>query len=63
MTVQIEHALIGNADCNVSKTQLLRLLEARFQMTDRDHDGHSNIPGLGNFLRFVPRPGQDRPLP
>jgi Ca2+-binding EF-hand superfamily protein len=46
----------GNDDCKVSKTQLLRFIEAKFQMADRDKDGQLNITELGNFLRFVTHP-------
>jgi Ca2+-binding EF-hand superfamily protein len=46
-----------NADeCTVSKTQLLRFIEAKFQMADRDQDGQLNISELSNFLRFVTHP-------
>jgi len=55
MTEQIEHDR-GTGDCNVSKTQLLRFIEAKFQMADRDHDGQLNITELSNFLRFVTHP-------
>jgi hypothetical protein len=43
-------------ECTVSKTQLLRFFEAKFQMADRDQDGRLNIAELGNFLRFVTHP-------
>jgi len=46
----------SNDDCKVSKTQLLRFIEAKFQMADRDKDGQLNITELGNFLRFVTHP-------
>jgi len=46
----------GDDDCKVSKTQLLRFIEAKFQMADRDRDGQLNITELGNFLRFVTHP-------
>lgn len=46
-----------NSDvCTVSKSQLLRFFEAKFQMADRDHDGELNIAELSNFLRFVTHP-------
>lgn len=45
-----------NDECTVSKCQLLRFIEAKFQMADRDQDGHLNIAELGNFLRFVSHP-------
>lgn len=43
-------------ECKVSKAQLLRFIEAKFQMADRDQDGQLNITELGNFLRFVTHP-------
>jgi len=43
-------------DCTVSKSQLLRFFEAKFQQADRDQDGQLNISELGNFLRFVTHP-------
>jgi Ca2+-binding EF-hand superfamily protein len=43
-------------DCKVSKTQLLRFIEAKFQMADRDQDGQLNITELSNFIRFVTHP-------
>jgi Ca2+-binding EF-hand superfamily protein len=43
-------------DCTVSKTQLLRFFEAKFQQADRDQDGRLNVAELGNFLRFVTHP-------
>jgi hypothetical protein len=43
-------------DCAVSKDQLLRFIEAKFQVADRDRDGRLNITELGNFLRFVTHP-------
>jgi Ca2+-binding EF-hand superfamily protein len=45
-----------NEECTVSKTQLLRFFEAKFQMADRDQDGQLSIAELGNFLRFVTHP-------
>jgi Ca2+-binding EF-hand superfamily protein len=46
----------NNNECTVSKIQLLRFFEAKFQMADRDQDGQLNIAELGNFLRFVTHP-------
>lgn len=43
-------------ECTVSKSQLLRFFEAKFQQADRDQDGQLNISELGNFLRFVTHP-------
>jgi Ca2+-binding EF-hand superfamily protein len=50
------HDTRGNDDCKVSKTQLLRFIEAKFQIADRDQDGQLNITELSNFLRFVTHP-------
>ena len=47
---------VSRDECKVSKAQLLRFIEAKFQMADRDHDGQLNITELGNFLRFVTHP-------
>ena len=46
----------NNHTCTVSKAQLLRFFEAKFQMADRDRDGQLSIAELGNFLRFVTHP-------
>ena len=46
----------GNDECKVTKTQLLRFIEAKFQMADRDRDGQLDITELSNFLRFVTHP-------
>jgi Ca2+-binding EF-hand superfamily protein len=46
----------SNEECKVSKTQLLRFIEAKFQMADRDQDGQLDITELSNFLRFVTHP-------
>jgi Ca2+-binding EF-hand superfamily protein len=56
MLEQIEGTRTNHGECNVSKTQLLQFIEAKFQMADRDHDGHLNITELSNFLRFVTHP-------
>jgi Ca2+-binding EF-hand superfamily protein len=45
-----------NDVCAVSKRQLLRFIQAKFQMADRDRDGRLNITELSNFLRFVSHP-------
>jgi Ca2+-binding EF-hand superfamily protein len=50
------HTRRGNDDCKVSKTQLLRFIEAKFQMADRYQDGQLDITELSNFLRFVTHP-------
>jgi Ca2+-binding EF-hand superfamily protein len=51
-----EETARSNDECTVSKTQLLRFFEAKFQMADRDRDGQLNIAELSNFLRFVTHP-------
>ena len=56
MVQSSEQRSLGNDDCKVSKTQLLRFIEAKFQIADRDKDGQLNITELGNFLRFVTHP-------
>jgi len=43
-------------ECKVSKSQLLRFVEAKFQAADRDQDGLLSVTELGNFLRFVSHP-------
>jgi Ca2+-binding EF-hand superfamily protein len=56
MAQYLEENSRRNSECKVSKTQLLRFIEAKFQLTDRDQDGELNITELGNFLRFVTHP-------
>jgi len=54
-----EHAELSDRaadDCKVSKSQLLRFVEAKFNIADRDRDGQLNITELSNFLRFVTHP-------
>jgi Ca2+-binding EF-hand superfamily protein len=46
----------ANDECKISKNQLLRFIEAKFQVADRDQDGQLSITELGNFLRFVSHP-------
>ena len=46
----------SNDECTVTKSQLLRFFEAKFQMADRDQDGQLNITELSSFLRFVTHP-------
>ena len=43
-------------ECKVSKSQLLRFIEAKFRIADRDQDGLLSVTELGNFLRFVSHP-------
>jgi hypothetical protein len=42
--------------CSVSKTQLLRFFEAKFQQADRNQDGQLDIAELSSFLRSVTHP-------
>jgi Ca2+-binding EF-hand superfamily protein len=56
MVQSSEQRSLSSDECKVSKTQLLRFIEAKFQMADRDKDGQLNISELGNFLRFVTHP-------
>ena len=56
MADNFERSTRGADECTVSKTQLLRFIEAKFQMADRDQDGQLNISELSNFLRFVTHP-------
>lgn len=46
----------SSEECKVSKSQLLRFIEAKFQAADRDRDGLLTVTELGNFLRFVSHP-------
>jgi Ca2+-binding EF-hand superfamily protein len=56
MAESSEQSSRGGDGCTVSKTQLLRFIEAKFQMADRDQDGQLNVTELSNFLRFVTHP-------
>jgi hypothetical protein len=42
--------------CAVTKAQLLRFIETKFQMADQDRDGQLNVTELSIFLRFVTHP-------
>ena len=50
------HEACTSDACAVTKAQLLRFFETKFQMADRDRDGELNITELSNFLRFVTHP-------
>jgi Ca2+-binding EF-hand superfamily protein len=50
------HEACSKDECAVTKAQLLRFIESKFQMADRDRDGQLNITELSNFLRFVTHP-------
>ncbi len=57
MTEHTHHqAARSSEECTVSKSQLLRFIEAKFQAADRDQDGLLTVTELGNFLRFLSRP-------
>ena len=56
MAEQADQRSRVNNDCKVSKSQLLRFIEAKFQAADRDRDGLLTVTELGNFLRFVSHP-------
>jgi len=48
--------ITSDDDCKVTKTQLLRFFETKFDMADLDHDGQLNIAELSLFLRYVTHP-------
>jgi hypothetical protein len=57
MAEQADHqGTHSSEECKVSKSQLLRFIEAKFQAADRDQDGLLTVTELGNFLRFVSHP-------
>jgi Ca2+-binding EF-hand superfamily protein len=56
MAEQADQRSRVNNECKVSKSQLLRFIEAKFQAADRDRDGFLSITELGDFLRFVSHP-------
>ena len=56
MAEQADQRSRVNNECKVSKSQLLRFIEAKFQAADRDQDGLLTVTELGNFLRFVSHP-------
>jgi Ca2+-binding EF-hand superfamily protein len=54
--LQESRQVTGKQDCKVTKTQLLRFFETKFDLADRDHDGQLNISELSQFLRYVTHP-------
>jgi Ca2+-binding EF-hand superfamily protein len=56
MAAQADQHIREGEECKVSKSQLLRFIEAKFQAADRDGDGLLSVTELGNFLRFVSHP-------
>ena len=56
MPEQINQGARERHECKVSKSQLLRFIEAKFQTADRDQDGFLTVTELGNFLRSVSHP-------
>ena len=56
MAEQANQSPRESEECKVSKSQLLRFIEAKFQAADRDQDGLLSVTELGNFLRFVSHP-------
>ena len=56
MAEQADQRTRVSDECKVSKSQLLRFIEAKFQAADRDRDGCLSITELGDFLRFVSHP-------
>jgi Ca2+-binding EF-hand superfamily protein len=49
-------AVRSDDECTVTKAQLLRFFEEKFQISDRDQDGQLTIAELSDFLRFVTHP-------
>ena len=56
MSLHSEQSSFDKVSCKVSKTQVIRFIEQKFQMADRDQDGHLDIGELTNFIRFVTHP-------
>jgi Ca2+-binding EF-hand superfamily protein len=56
MPEQADQRTRASDECKVSKSQLLRFIEAKFQAADRDRDGSLSIKELADFLRFVSHP-------
>jgi Ca2+-binding EF-hand superfamily protein len=56
MAEQADQRSRVSGECKVSKSQLLRFIEAKFQAADRDRDGSLSVTELGDFLRFVSHP-------
>ena len=56
MSLYSDRNSFDKASCKVTKTQVIRFIEQKFQMADRDQDGQLDIGELTNFLRFVTHP-------
>jgi hypothetical protein len=57
MAQQASHQDVrAHEECKVSKSQLLRFIDAKFQAADRDQDGLLTVTELGNFLRYLSHP-------
>jgi hypothetical protein len=56
MVLQESQQTASDDDCKVTKTQLLRFFETKFEMADRDHDGQLSVSELSRFLRYVTHP-------
>jgi len=56
MSLQSDGSGFDKASCKVTKTQVIRFIEQKFQMADRDQDGQLDVGELANFIRFVTHP-------
>jgi len=56
MDERFSECILRDNVCKVSKSELLRFVEAKFQAADQDQDGQLSIAELGNFLRSVSHP-------
>ena len=56
MSEQSNQSTDASGGCKVTKNQVLRFIEQKFEMADRDHDGQLDVGELTNFIRFVTHP-------
>jgi hypothetical protein len=56
MSEQSDRSTPDSVGCKVTKSQVLRFIEQKFEMADRDHDGQLDVGELTNFIRFVTHP-------
>jgi Ca2+-binding EF-hand superfamily protein len=56
MSEQPDQRTYDTDGCKVTKSQVIRFIEQKFEMADRDHDGQLDIGELTNFIRFVTHP-------
>jgi Ca2+-binding EF-hand superfamily protein len=56
MSEQSNQSTDVSGGCKVTKSQVLRFIEQKFEMADRDHDGQLDVGELTNFIRFVTHP-------